>query len=82
MDIIDNGSLVFSNKEVPRKAMLMRYIQVKPDGTVLGLENTSAIKYGYGSMLNLRVQLTFGFAIDFNVRPPNNLYQIFKQKEI
>ena len=62
--------------------MLMKYIQVSADGTVKGLDNTQAIKYGYGSMLNLRVQLTFGFAIDFNVFPPGHLYQIFKQQGI
>ena len=37
LDIIDNGSLVFTNKEVPRRAMLMRYIEVTPEGEVKGL---------------------------------------------
>ena len=31
-------------------------------------------------MLNLRVQLTFGFAIDFNIRPPGWFYQVCKQQ--
>ena len=31
-------------------------------------------------MLNLRVQLTFGFAIDFNIFPPSWFYQTCKQK--
>jgi nitrogen fixation/metabolism regulation signal transduction histidine kinase len=69
LDVIDNGSVIFRNKVIPRDGLLMRYVTVNPDGTVLGLENVSAIKYGYGSMLNLRVQLTFGFSIDFNVFP-------------
>ena len=48
--------------------MLMRYVQVAADGKVSGLENKSAIKYGYGSMLNLRVRLVYGFAMSQIVR--------------
>ena len=59
--------------------MLMRYVQVHSDGSVHGLENTQSIKYSYGSMLNLRVQLVFGFATDFLVMPPQWLYKMLKQ---
>ncbi len=45
--------------------MLCRYVQVHPDGTVVGLENKQAIKYGYGSMLNLRIKLVMGFALAY-----------------
>lgn len=48
---------------MPRKALLMRYVKVSADGKVEGLENKQAIKYGYGSMLNLRVKLTYNFAL-------------------
>ncbi len=43
-----------------------------------GLENTQAIKYGYGSMLNLRVKLTYSFALKCILEPAINLYQILK----
>lgn len=77
--MIDNGSVIFKNKTIPRNGMLMKYVSVNPDGTVTGLENKSAIKYGYGSMLNLRVQLTFGFAMDFNVLPQHWIHNVNKQ---
>ena len=37
LDIIDNGSLLFKDKIVPRRSMLMRYIQVSKEGKVDGL---------------------------------------------
>lgn len=58
--------------------MLMRYVKVSPDGEVSGLENASAIKYSYGSMLNLRVQLVFGFMLEGTVKTTWNLYWVFK----
>lgn len=36
---VDNGFVVFNNLEIPRDWMLMKYVQVAPDGTVTGLEN-------------------------------------------
>lgn len=41
--------------------MLSRFVRVK-DGKAEGHDNKEAIKYGYGSMLNLRVALTTTFA--------------------
>ena len=79
LDEIDNGSMILKEKVVPRRSMLMRYVQVSADGTVAGLDNTSAIKYSYGSMLNLRVELSFLFAIDFNILPPTWLHSMLKQ---
>jgi len=77
--VIDNGSVIFRNKIIPRDGMLMKYVNVGSDGTVSGLENKSAIKYAYGSMLNLRVQLTFGFAVDFNLLPLHWMHNVNKQ---
>jgi hypothetical protein len=48
---------------VPREAMLMRYIKIDDKGNVSGHENKQNIKYGYGSMLNLRVYLASVFGI-------------------
>jgi hypothetical protein len=79
LDVIDNGSLRFRDKTVPLRAMLMRYVQVSAEGTVRGLENTSAIKYGYGSMLNLRIQLVFGFSINYLLRPAGWLLELCRQ---
>ena len=31
---VDNGACLFKNVELPREAMLMRYVKVLPDGTV------------------------------------------------
>ncbi len=66
------------NLQIPRKAMLMRYIKISKDGSIEGLENTQAIKYGYGSMLNLRVKLTYSFAINAVIFPSIALYQVLK----
>ncbi len=43
--------------------MLSKYIQISDQGKVIGAENKQAIKYAYGSMLNLRVTLVNGFAV-------------------
>lgn len=56
--------------------MLSRYVQVKSDGTVFGLENKQAIKYGYGSMLNLRIKLVMGFSLGYIYGPGVILYEI------
>lgn len=39
--------------------MLARYVQITPDGKV-SKSSPSALKFAYGSMLNLRVMLAFG----------------------
>lgn len=52
----------------------MKYVQVEADGKVLGLENKQAIKYGYGSMLFLRVRLVYGFAFGSIIYPAKQLY--------
>ena len=79
---VDNGYLTLDNIKIPRTQMLMRYVQVKKDGTVIGLENKQTIKYGYGSMLNLRVRLTMGFALGYIVRPAVELYKISEKLSI
>ena len=56
--------------------MLSRYVQIQPNGTVLGLENKQAIKYGYGSMLNLRIKLVMGFALAYTYSPAVIQYEI------
>lgn len=67
---VDNGACFFKSYEVPLDSMLSKYIQVKPNGEVLGLENKeAALKYGYGSMLNLRVILTYNFAFTHMIYP-------------
>jgi hypothetical protein len=73
---VDNGYLKVNNVEVPRENMLSRYVQVEADGTVVGLENKQAIKYGYGSMLNLRVKLVNGFALAYIYAPGVIQYEI------
>ncbi len=56
--------------------MLSKYVQVHSDGTVIGLENKQAIKYGYGSMLNLRIKLVMGFALAYIYGSGVILYEI------
>lgn len=56
--------------------MLSRYVQVKENGEVLGLENKQAIKYGYGSMLNLRIKLVNSFAMAYGFLPGLIQYEI------
>lgn len=58
----------------------MRYVKVSKDGKVEGLENTQAIKYGYGSMLNLRVKLTYNFAIRCIMQPAIDLHLLLKEQ--
>ena len=60
---VDHGYLMFDGYKLPREAMMMRYIQIDDQGKVHGLENKQALKYGYGSMLNLRVYLASVFGI-------------------
>ena len=76
MAFLDHGFLRFSNFVQPRRAMLMRYIKVEKGGEVIGLENKQALKYGYGSMLNLRVFLTssFGSSCYKNLRNACNYF--------
>ena len=76
---MDNGALILNNIVVPRDAMLMKYVQIDKNGEVFGLENKQAIKYGYGSMLNLRVQLTYSFAFSYAISPTISQYLIFKK---
>lgn len=45
------------NVKVPVKNLLMRYIHVSEDGIYTPPKDKNAIKYGYGSMLNLRIIL-------------------------
>ena len=47
---------------------------------MVGLENKQAIKYGYGSMLNLRVKLVYGFAMGQIVRQAGVMYHILKKE--
>ena len=61
----DNGYLHMKNMQIPRINMLMRYIEVTEDGEVKDLANKAAIKYGYGSMLNLRIILTTNFCLEY-----------------
>ena len=60
--------------------MLMKYVKIQKDGTVVGLENKSAIKYGYGSMLNLRVKLTYSFSISGIIMPTICLHDVLKRQ--
>jgi hypothetical protein len=73
---VDNGYLKINNVEIPKENMLSRYVQVNPDGTVMGLDNKQAIKYGYGSMLNLRIKLVMGFALAYIYTPGVIQYEI------
>lgn len=57
----DNGYLGLKNYKVPRSYLLQRYIKVERDGTFIEASK-DAIKFGYGSMLNLRVFLSNSFA--------------------
>lgn len=59
--------------------MLMKYVQVSPAGEVFGLENKQAIKYGYGSMLYLRVKLVYSFAFSGILNPAKELSKIYKE---
>ena len=56
----------------------MKYVTVSKDGKVEGLQSTSAMKYSYGSMVNLRIKLTFNFGFSCIVLPTTYLYQVLK----
>ncbi|CAD8111564.1 unnamed protein product [Paramecium primaurelia] len=58
----DNGYLGLKNVRIDRNNMLMRYTKVDENGQVT-TSSKNAIKYGYGSMLNLRVSLVNVFSI-------------------
>lgn len=62
--------------------MLMKYVQVTPEGEVIGLENKQAVKYAYGSMLYLRVALPFSFAFGHIMAPAVNLYRLYEKMGI
>lgn len=49
--------MFLSNVKVPVRNLLMRYITVKENGDVIPPKDKNAAKYGYGSMLKLRVLL-------------------------
>ena len=57
----DNGYLGFKDYKVPRQNLLQRYITVNRDGSFTQASN-NAIKFGYGSMLYLRVYLAMTFS--------------------
>lgn len=63
MGRVDHGYLLFHNYHIPKDSMLMRYVRLDDDGKVHGLDNKQALKYGYGSMLNLRVYLASVFGV-------------------
>lgn len=79
---VDNGYLKINHSEIPRNYMLMKYIQVTPEGEVIGLENKEAIKYAYGSMLYLRVYLVYGFSLGYIIQPGRQLYKMYEQMGI
>lgn len=54
---VDNGFMNLSNVRVPVENFLMRYSTVSKDGVFTPPKDKNAVKYGYGSMLNLRVYL-------------------------
>jgi acyl-CoA oxidase len=56
----DNGYLGLKGIKVPRDYLLQRYITVNRDGTYKEASK-DAVKFGYGSMLNLRVILANSF---------------------
>lgn len=62
--------------------MLMKYVQVEQNGEVIGLQNKQAIKYGYGSMLFLRVKLVYSFAFSGILHPVKHLAMIYKKMGI
>lgn len=43
--------------QVPVRNLLMRYVTVTENGDVIPPKDKNAAKFGYGSMLNLRVLL-------------------------
>ena len=57
----DNDYLKFTNYEIPRENLLMKFIKVSEDGTVQINGGKTAVKLGYGGMLGLRVNLSLQF---------------------
>lgn len=57
----------------------MKYVQVTPEGEVIGLENKQAIKYAYGSMLFLRVALPFNFSLGHMIYPARQLFFLYEK---
>lgn len=76
---VDNGFLRFNNIRIPRDHLLMKYVKVEKDGSVTGLENKNAIKYAYGSMLNLRVRLLDAFTLGYTFLPSTDMLAICKK---
>lgn len=54
---VDNGVMQLRNVKVPVGNFLGRYSSVTPDGKFIPPKDKNAVKFGYGSMLNLRVVL-------------------------
>jgi len=54
---VDNGFMKLTNARVPVDHFLMRYSSVSPEGKFTPPKDKNAVKFGYGSMLNLRVML-------------------------
>lgn len=54
---VDNGYMKLTNVRVPVSNFLARYSSVSPDGKFTPPKDKNAVKFGYGSMLNLRVVL-------------------------
>ncbi|KAM3133519.1 hypothetical protein pb186bvf_014361 [Paramecium bursaria] len=58
----DNGYLGLKNYKIPKFNMLSRYTSIKENGEVVQ-SSKDAVKFGYGSMLFLRLSLANVFAI-------------------
>ena len=54
---MDNGYLKFNQVRQPRETLLMKYVQIKPDGTFVSSKNST--KLAYGGMLNLRIGIAY-----------------------
>lgn len=54
---VDNGFMNLTNVQVPVNNFLMRYSSVSSDGKFTPPKDKNVVKFGYGSMLNLRVVL-------------------------
>ena len=54
---VDNGFMHLTNVRVPVESFLMRYSTISNEGKFTPPKDKNAVKFGYGSMLNLRVIL-------------------------
>lgn len=54
---VDNGFMNLTNVRVPIENFLMKYSKITSNGIFIPPKNKDAAKFGYGSMLNLRVRL-------------------------